>query len=619
MRMLSARLLLSRNLAQGLGLGLLFVAAHQLSLRTAAANNLPGHRWWPAQEAPKAIVRTDLALMQQVADPGGQRASTWLGPEHMMVESVAGLAAQAVNEGRGDELVWIDMASESYAQWYQGMTNRLRLVDRGVFKPWALVERFTRKGIVKGYILYSYDYSTGGATKLRPDSDESVNVATSLAGLLQGVLVSVGQEKQAKRLGLKLLFDARGKTEAWCFANYRDQLNRTCALVQDPQMPQCRDLAIAHRMMAIYGYDAPTPDVYAWLRPLSSVIGWNGGEEAKSVAPISRAGHTLLPCNWSMNLCALSAGSENCDASAKPATAAVRPPQLDESGHSVSFIMSDGDNVQWLMGAFCTDERYWASPDRGKFPMGWGAPLACLDQACPEVLKYLKQTQPANSTLSLHGGGYFYPDLLGLDRGPAERKTILVEHARRMGYYMNRSGCSTLMLLTMDLDNPAAHEAYEIFAREIPGLLGMFVMQYYPYEAGDGKVFWVRARNADEVPVVTCKYRLWVNTPGNKPRAGTPAKVAHAINESVRQSEAAGQRLNAWAITHVWSGFKQITGGDESAENAAGEPGAKYALTPTGWCVQRLDPKVKVVSPEELLWRIRMEHAPEQTKRLWGN
>jgi len=52
-------------------------------------------RWWPAQSLPKAVART--SSQQEFPAP---RAAL-----QMMVQSVAGLAAQAVNEGRGDELV----------------------------------------------------------------------------------------------------------------------------------------------------------------------------------------------------------------------------------------------------------------------------------------------------------------------------------------------------------------------------------------------------------------------------------------------------------------------------------------------------------------------------------
>src|ERR1051326_6449147 len=51
--------------------------------------------WWPAQAMPKALVR-----MTNGNDFPAPRAS-W----DMMVQSVAGLAAKAVNEGRGDEMV----------------------------------------------------------------------------------------------------------------------------------------------------------------------------------------------------------------------------------------------------------------------------------------------------------------------------------------------------------------------------------------------------------------------------------------------------------------------------------------------------------------------------------
>lgn len=551
--------------------------------------------------------------MQPMTEPGGQTPSITLGQEHLLVTSVAGLAARAVNEGRADELVWIEPRNRDYQIWYQSMTNRLRVADGGLFKPWDLVERFARRGIVKGYILYTYDPSPGDATHLRPGSDESVNVATTLAGLLDGVLVSEAQEARARELGLARLFDARGKTEAWCFERFRDRLNRRYAVVQDPKMPFCRDLAIAHRMMVMFGPDAPTPEVYAWLRPLSSIVGWNGGDEGKSVTQLSRAGHILLPANWSMNLCALSAGSEAWDGAGK--LGAVNPRTIDfaDGKHSVAFIMSDGDNVQWMMGSFVSHPDYWGSPDHGRYPLGWGAAIGCLDQCSPDTLAYLKRTQPPETTLSLHAGGYFYPDLLGADRTPAVRREILALHARRVSHFLDRSGCRTYMFLTMNLDSPGAHEAYVIFAREIKGLLGMFALQYYPYEAGDGKIFWVRNGRGDEIPVVTAKFRIWEDVPDKHTRAGTPTKVANAINQAARAATTTNGLLQAWCTVHTWSSFRRPANGTDQTAAEPGETITARAVTPARWCVEQLGPNIKVVTPEELLWRIRMTHAPERT------
>ena len=74
---------------------------------------------------------------------------------------------------------------------------------RGTFGPWALVDRYAKRGIIKGYILYRLDKSPGGSNAYRPGMDCSVNVATSLAGLLDGIIVDEELENEAKRHGLK--------------------------------------------------------------------------------------------------------------------------------------------------------------------------------------------------------------------------------------------------------------------------------------------------------------------------------------------------------------------------------------------------------------------------------
>jgi hypothetical protein len=37
----------------------------------------------------------------------------------------------------------------------------------------------------------------------------------------------------------------------------------------------------------------------------------------------------------------------------------------------VAFLMTDGDNIQWLLGPFSTSPSWFASPDRGLVPLGW--------------------------------------------------------------------------------------------------------------------------------------------------------------------------------------------------------------------------------------------------------
>jgi len=75
-----------------------------------------------------------------------------------------------------------------------------------------------------------------------------------------------------------------------------------------------------------------------------------------------------------------------------------------------------------------------------------------------------------------------------------------------------------------------------------------------------------------------------------------------------------------WVIDHARPFFSKAPGADENAkntpqENAATEGGVR-GYYPVTWCAERLPPGIRVVSPEELVWRIRLEHNPAQTKRF---
>lgn len=46
----------------------------------------------------------------------------------------------------------------------------------------------------------------------------------------------------------------------------------------------------------------------------------------------------------------------------------------------VAFAMGDGDNLQWVTGGFIGGSGWWAAPERGCIPFGWGLPLSSLMQ-----------------------------------------------------------------------------------------------------------------------------------------------------------------------------------------------------------------------------------------------
>jgi hypothetical protein len=231
---------------------------------------------------------------------------------------------------------------------------------------------------------------------------------------------------------------------------------------------------------------------------------------------------------------------------------------------------------------------------------------------------------------------------------------------------MQRNNTRLIGFNVARVDSPDARKAYETFARQTDGLLAILVFQYDGYEAGAGKIFWTKDRHGLDVPVVSARYSIW--SQANRPRVGTPAKIAREIQQTVESSlspirgetratvlplpkrEGWGEREGAvhqfelaqqlsvhqerrgeksipsefprydWVIAHVWSWFKHAPGSDDHAEdmpqeNAPAQGGVR-GYTPVTWSAARLPSNIRTVSPDELIWRIRMQHNPEQTKKL---
>ena len=162
-------------------------------------------RWWPTQSLPNRILRT--IRLEKFSAPHG--------PHHMLVQSLAGLAAKAVNEGRGGELIWVTTTHRDLEAWLERFrTDHPEITVADPQSTWDLMGRLREQGIVQGYILYRWDTSPGKIAEdaERSGIDMSVNIATSLAGILYGVLIDESLVSEAEAHGLPLLLDARYKS-----------------------------------------------------------------------------------------------------------------------------------------------------------------------------------------------------------------------------------------------------------------------------------------------------------------------------------------------------------------------------------------------------------------------
>lgn len=571
--------------------------------------------WWPKQKMPKGILTLEITEMRLLDEPGGtlERGAT-LNQEHMTAQSLAGLAAQAVNGAVCDELIYLNhKENKSYQHLRNVVFSRLDLEDRGEKTLWEAVQRFAERGVVKGYILYSWDNSEGEQTNRREGSDESVNVATSLAGVLGAIVVSEAQEADAREIGLTRLADVRGRTEQWLYDTHRGVFNNEYLLLQDPIVPNNRAIAVAHKIPVVYGLEEPTESFYASMKAGSLVFGWNDGHsEGESVSQHSKYGHFIVPSNWALNLPVLSLSSER----ELPRFAQFDPREIDfeDTNPKVSFFLSDGDNLQWLLGSFVDNKSFWAAEANGKFPMNWGLPLADLAQVGIDTYLELQSTQAAESGIVLFPG-YCFPDEFGINYIDDIRSDLLVEYAHRIEHHLKISGAQVVTLLSNDYASDGALEAYATLIREIPSMSGLLIIDYSPYEKGDGKVFWFPNADGIDIPVITAKYTLWANL--NFPRSGTPLEIANLINRDAQQFAEQGESYYNWVSVHAWSRFIKEEGCNEGAENGTPKPQNVVAgVSAVEWCISELNPKVGVVTVDELIWRIRMTFRPSQTRRI---
>lgn len=576
-------------------------------------------RWWPRQAAPKIVYRTvSHEHFEPQESPGGRKTAGHMGTTHIMIQSLAGLAARAVNEGRCDAMIWITVGhpqyplNPDYAMYYQDIKNRLGFEERGPLPSWDLVKIFKDKGVVSRYVLYRYDFSKGHPYEERPDADMSVNAATMAAAAEGALLIEEGQQRQAEALGLRLAVDARDMSVKEAFERYKDRLRRDFVASLDPKVGHNREFVLAYPCPVSIGMDETFEAMLQWAKPLSPIVGYMWNEEGKHTRMVSRWGHFNTATNWMINMPMLIAASQR-EPDYKAAGVDPRQIDFDHIEYAVAFAITDGDNMNWLVGDFYNNPLYWAHPHRNAFPFSWTSCFVNLGQVAAPTVDALLRTKPVGDSFIEYGAGYQFPDAFGASR--PNRRELLAEFAQRAWQRMQRHNINVFGFLCDDFHSPQLREAVEIYAQHMPGLAGMIAVQYYPYEGGPDDVIWVKNADGAEIPVARAAFALWSNY--SSPFGGSPARVARLVNETVAKAKSDGKKSFNWVVVHAWSGFKKSESDDEIAEYGQFmAPDSHTGVAPTKWTIERLDKSIKVVSIEELLWLMRMNRNPRQTQQI---
>jgi GxGYxYP putative glycoside hydrolase C-terminal domain/GxGYxY sequence motif in domain of unknown function N-terminal len=456
-------------------------------------------------------------------------------PEGVLVGTLQGLVARGgVGQttvgatpvvAAGLPHIYISTPDSPTSLWLDDLQQRYGITLTAVHDAWDLLAKYLPRdggpGIT-GYVLYDATDSV------------SISVATTLAGITGGVAVDASIENQATTVGLHRIVDVRGKDDSWVKANYWSQLRHDFAVEQKPNFSfQLRDLATMSQAMLFYDGNTPVrEDIVGALDTDSPVIGWGDADQGEStfVSADSMAGNFEIAADWGRNIATLS-GVPVAQLRQRSGIEEVRP---EPAVHYVTFVVTDGDNAQWILTSLQNDPHWWSSPLRGTVNLGWGIPPTLLDLA-PSVMRWYYDNESTGRyrdqfVVGPSGSGYLYPS-----QYPAEKLRV---HTDRLNDYMARTDLRVVQIL--DFDALDKVNVWDEYTRQ-PTVDGLIYLEYSRYDGQAGKMVWSNGK-----PVISARHMLWGGLPG-----ADETSVATAINAAPR--DPTDPDSYTLVTVHAWS------------------------------------------------------------------
>ncbi len=325
-----------------------------------------------------------------------------------------------------------------------------------------------------------------GCVVYDPEVPDTLNVATTMAGLYRLAVVHPSDVEWARGLGLEVVEDLRGrfrsKLEAyeWAYEELWPECERRLLAPMRPEgYPRLMQVAVRDYVTALSlfaHYLNPTdPQEGELFRRLlddmpssSALLGWHEGTEHVTVRLASErrkfvvvtTGNPLMVANlttWSGLRAEARFGLPPVDFSR------LRPDKV-----YVTFYFNDGDNIQWDFMM----KRFWEDPERGRVPVAWTISPFLADLA-PLVAKYYAETASSRDAFvsGPSGAGYWYP---------SANPGYAAEHIKLSREYLRRAGLAFTEVLGEFLDG----ESLPRYASELGVLavkIGYRGMDAFPY------------------------------------------------------------------------------------------------------------------------------------------
>lgn len=467
--------------------------------------------------------------------------------EQTMISTLQGLIAS-----KSKNQIYILSSNEpDYEIWLKDLKKNYKVKYEIVKNPWNLVSKF--KKYIDGYTLYS------------SVKEHTINNACTLASLHNSIAIDESIEDILNSYGItNFIYDCRDTDKYWAYNNLWDLgLNHSTVieLSSDKYIP-LRDYAILSKSLIFYEDDINDASfretIFNSMDDGGRILGW-GPDEHTNVSIASKAGIDMIAADWSYNLSVLSSYKS------VPLKQNINKDIEKEDGfHYVTFIMSDGDNQQWLLGSNFNNKNWFGSPYRGDFNLGWSLSPSLYYLAPTVFNSYYCAAKNDNFVVPASGNGYMYPS-----KFPADK---LSDYTKRLNDYMAEVDEHSVLIL----DDEAFYkkELWDkyTFNSNIDGLL---YLNYDKNDAYEGEIIW-----SNNKPVISCRDLLWAGLEDEN-------ELINNINNRIDEgyTDITSPNSYTFVYVHVWS---------NTMDNV------NHVVT-----MLNKNPKVKIVTPDTFIKLIK--------------
>lgn len=441
--------------------------------------------------------------------------------ERTMIATLQGL----VNGKSSSQIYTLSSSQPDYEIWLEDLKNRYGVLSQNTSDPWYLLDVF--KDYIEGYVLYNNK-------SLR---DPSINNACSLAALSNCIAVDEAIQDKVHLYGItNIKGDCRNTGEAWAYDNlWNSGLNHSMVIQLSPDKATAlRDYGVMTKCLIFYEdsiNDTSLRDkVFSSMEKDSTCLGW-GPDEFINISTVSKHGISMVAADWSYNLTVLSAF---------PSLPMTQKTLMNIQGaqnvHNVTFIMSDGDNQQWNLGSKYSSQKWYGSPYRGTFNMGWSLSPS-LYYLAPTVFKLYYENAAHGSfndyfIVPPSGNGYMFPSKFP--------ENALDLYVNRLNDYMKKVDQKYVSII--DYYSFRDTRLWSKF-NMMPNIHGLFYLDYDKHDNYEGEIIW-----ANNKPVVSCRNLLWDTIESED-------ELVEAINQRILSGQVNIHDPNSYTFVyvHAWS------------------------------------------------------------------